>query len=61
MSVFNLIINHIPVAYFPYIIYIMSNNKKNSSSSFLGKIAIGLVGVVGGLLIGKALDQAIKK
>lgn len=33
-----------------------NNNKKNSTGSVLGKIAIGLAGIVGGLLIGKAID-----
>jgi hypothetical protein len=33
-----------------------SNNKRDSTSSILGKIAIGIIGVIGGLLIGKAID-----
>jgi hypothetical protein len=38
----------------------MSNNKKNSTTSFLGKVAIGIAGIVGGLLIGKAIDEFTK-
>jgi hypothetical protein len=34
----------------------MSNNRRDSGTSVLGKIAIGVIGVIGGLLIGKAID-----
>lgn len=37
-----------------------NNNKKSGFGSALGKIAIGLAGVIGGLLIGKAIDEATK-
>jgi hypothetical protein len=33
-----------------------NNNRRDSNSSILGKIAIGILGVIGGLLIGKAID-----
>lgn len=39
----------------------MSNNRKNSTSSILGKIAIGVVGVISGLLIGKAVEELTKE
>lgn len=38
----------------------MSNSKKSSSSSILGKVAIGIAGIIGGLLIGKAIDEMNK-
>ena len=39
----------------------MSNNRRDSGTSVLGKIAIGVIGVIGGLLIGKAIDKKTKK
>lgn len=38
-----------------YFTFTHMSNKKSSSSSILGKLAIGVVGVIGGLLIGKAV------
>lgn len=36
-------------------------SKKSSAGSILGKIAIGVIGVIGGLLLGRAIDEATKK
>jgi hypothetical protein len=33
-----------------------NNNRRDSTGSILGKIVIGVLGVIGGLLIGKAID-----
>lgn len=37
----------------------MSSHKKSSTASVLTKVGIGLAGVIGGLLLGKAIDEAI--
>lgn len=34
----------------------MSQRKKDNGSGFWGKVGIGIIGVVGGLLLGKAVD-----